>query len=536
MSIAVRRLLRATRPSASAAPIQFRAAAAATPGNADSFMLTIPATVRPGDGMLLVITSSSATLSADPTGWTPTSIGTKIQNSLYSRVLTRVAQTGDAGSILNLSFSAVNKASVAIVAYANTYGTAPSDAFVNVVASVADADTTSHVAPSITTTEAGEWLVSIATDKAATATVTTSWTVPSGHTQRAIEYNTGTGASTLVVADSNGPVPVGATGTKTFTADQAQTNGITWSLALRAGGQSSDEEETPNTPSMMIGVTAGTVNVDTGDWRKQNMPWLEAQVGRMGIRRTFQGNIPSNFSSTYAGADVGVRASWQSIRSDWSTTKNGAYDAAITAYLNTIPVNHQLLLTWCHEPENDGGNAADFRASAAHVYQLVKSVRPQTLVGPIFMAWTFDSRSSYVPTDWMPDPATCDFVGVDPYQNYLFPPAGAKTVWDPIPPANTAIASYMNYTKNIWHLQPALAETACGVYRGSSGTGADDFTMKRDWIKGMVEYFESNGTIAFCYFDTNINNDLSPKSLIEDDATTTAYWSSIVASHQRGVM
>lgn len=291
----------------------------------------------------------------------------------------------------------------------------------------------------------------------------------------------------------------------------------------------------PSGSQMFVGVTAGTVNVDS-DWRKQNMPWLEGKVGRMGIRRTFQSNIPTDFNSTYAGADVGVRASWQSIRSDWTTTKNGAYDTAITDYLNTIPADHDLMLTWCHEPEDDGGSSADFRASATHVNQLIKSVRPQTWVGPIFMAWTFDSRSGRAPSDWMPSVSSCDFLGVDPYQNYLFPPSGSSTTWDPTPgTGTTGITSFMNYAKNTWKLTPALAETACGPYRGSSGTGADNFTMKRDWIKAEVEYFDNNGALAFCYFDTNINNDMSPEALLEDDALTTTYWSGLTASHTRGV-
>jgi hypothetical protein len=289
----------------------------------------------------------------------------------------------------------------------------------------------------------------------------------------------------------------------------------------------------PTTSKMFLGVTAGTVNVDS-DWRKQNMPWLENKFGRMGIRRTFQSNIPSSFSSTYAGGDLGVRASWQSIRSDWNTTMNGAYDAAITAYLKTIPSDHMLLLTWCHEPENDGGSAANFRSSATHVYRLVKTVRPQTLVGPISMGWTFDSRSGRNPNDWMPDPSVCDFVGVDPYQNYLYPLAGAPKKWDPSPDLGSQ--GFMHYAKDIWHIQPALAETACGVYRGTTGTGPDDFNMKRDWIKSTVEYYETNGALAFCYFDTNVNNDLAPKCLLEDDSTTGAYWSSILKTHTRGVV
>ncbi len=262
------------------------------------------------------------------------------------------------------------------------------------------------------------------------------------------------------------------------------------------------------------------------------MPLIESKVGKQGIRRTFQSSIPTNFSNTYASSDVGKRASWQSVKADWRTVASGRADQRIAAYLATIPTKHRMLLTFNHEPENDGKPSADFRAASRRFYQVVKEHRPQTLVGPILMDWTFDPASGLHPADWFPGSAYCDFIGIDTYQTYLFPPAGSSKVWKSSTTDRQKAAVAWIHQQGCL---PAIGEFACGPWRGHSGKAADDFRRKVDWVKSTLEFFESAGAVAACYFNTLINNDLAPKPLLQDDSLTTSYWSGVSASHPKAI-
>lgn len=263
-------------------------------------------------------------------------------------------------------------------------------------------------------------------------------------------------------------------------------------------------------------------------------------VGNM-FHRTYENNIPTNFSATRSGQQdyPNGRGCWQSLRAPWVDFANGVYDTALINYLATIPTGYPMMLTFNHEPENgdDDGNPAHFQAAGARFYDICHAHRPDIPVGPVYISYTFDkgidSGPYGDPHQWDYGPGKHDFIGVDTYQTYLFPPAGSGTKWDPAP--HHRLVTARQYADSVG-VPIAVGEFACGSYRGTTGTDADNFQMKLDYIRTSVEYVEAAGGMAFCYFNTETNDDMSPNSLIGDDSGTTAYWKNLVASHTQGLI
>lgn len=278
-------------------------------------------------------------------------------------------------------------------------------------------------------------------------------------------------------------------------------------------------------PSMLVGAAT--------DQSEDAFEKLEYLVGRMGVRRTYESSLPATFANTAARTDAGLRASWQSVKSNWANTAAGVYDDAITAFAKSVPDGHNLMLTWQHEPENDGGVAADFIKGYQRFYSVVKDVRPDILVGPIFIGWTFDSRNGnrQATQAAYADPIGAkymDFAGIDPYNTYHFPPAGNKDNWDEAP--LQAYTNFIDWCDNL-AIPTGIAETACAV----DTTHGGGVQRKIDWTDTMIQTCDDAGCLAFCWFDTNINHDLDPSMLIEAQPEFIDAWSVQVAIHPLGV-
>ena len=71
-------------------------------GNTAALAVPVPASVLPGDALVMVVSinTSSDTLTT-PTGWTV--LGEQLDGNLRTRLLSRVAVAGDAGSVLSVS-------------------------------------------------------------------------------------------------------------------------------------------------------------------------------------------------------------------------------------------------------------------------------------------------------------------------------------------------------------------------------------------------------------------------------------------------
>ena len=96
----------------------------ATAGNATSLSVTVPAGVSTDNGLVLVTTVASATVTATaPAGWTQ--VGQTTSGGTTSTVWQRVATGGDAGSSVKVTYSAIAKSTVSLFAYSGTSATTP---------------------------------------------------------------------------------------------------------------------------------------------------------------------------------------------------------------------------------------------------------------------------------------------------------------------------------------------------------------------------------------------------------------------------
>ncbi|MBI5087696.1 MAG: PKD domain-containing protein [Actinobacteria bacterium] len=199
--------------------VAFRAAASADSTGAAA-SVAVPAAVQPGDQLLLIVTANLATTASTPDGWTL--LGTQQHGTpdMTAWVFTRTAIAGTAGSTVTSTLgSAQGKSSRLLVAYSGA--AAPT-----VIASaVQGASSAALATPSVAVAANGSTVVSVWSDKTASAT---GWTLPGSVTSRATTVGTGSGRITAAIGDS--PASAGSWAGATATSSLAGTKGIAWSV------------------------------------------------------------------------------------------------------------------------------------------------------------------------------------------------------------------------------------------------------------------------------------------------------------------
>ncbi len=207
-----------------AAPIAFRAGAGKT-GNTTTASVTVPAAVRAGDTMVMVVSINRETTISTPAGWAVEGNRSGPKNELQTRVLTKVATATDAGRAVRMTLGAAAKFDVSLAAYS---GVDPADP---VSASSSASETVSraqHTTPAVAAAAGGEWLLSYWTDKTNTGT---DWSAPAGQAVRSKVIGTGTGRVNALLTDATS----GAGGV-TATSTAASSKAVTWSLVLNRAG------------------------------------------------------------------------------------------------------------------------------------------------------------------------------------------------------------------------------------------------------------------------------------------------------------
>lgn len=211
-------------PPPEESPISYVASAGSN-GNRTNHSVQIPAGVQAGDTLLLYFTANTApATTTGPNGWTLVSSANP--SSGRSRVWTRTATAGDAGSIVTVTNSSITKADLAVTAYRAVSGTPIDVSAVN----VQTATTTQYVAPSVTPTQEGDWVVVYWADKSST---NTGHTIPASLTRRRTTTGSGGGHITATVADTNTTVAVAPTGTFTATGTGPSSLAVSYTIALR---------------------------------------------------------------------------------------------------------------------------------------------------------------------------------------------------------------------------------------------------------------------------------------------------------------
>lgn len=203
--------------------ISFRAVAQNAKSGVTSIPFTIPSTVQPGDGLVLLVTTNSAVTGSLPDGWASEdklSAGTSVTGQVFSRV----AQVGDAGSTVTVTLNGTARVNVQLVAYQGTSTTDP----VSAVKHASDAGGTSHTTPTLSAT-AGSWVVSFWADKSSTAH---SWTPPSSDVVTRSNLAGQSGQVAALLADGGTAVPNEPVGGLTATVPVASNQAVMFTIVV----------------------------------------------------------------------------------------------------------------------------------------------------------------------------------------------------------------------------------------------------------------------------------------------------------------
>lgn len=211
---------------------------ASTAGNRSSHSVTVPASVRPGDRLVLflVTNTTSGVLAADLTGWDL--LESREGNGVRGRAWTRTATVADAGRAVTVTSDSYVKSSMAVSAYRSTGAAEVSASAVG----GSNAPATSHTTPALGVLHGGSWLVSVWGEKSSTDTV---WTLPATATTRTQAASTGTGKVSLVLGDSGAGLPAGPQPGRTATTSTSVSRSMLFSVVLDPGVDATTTNEPP---------------------------------------------------------------------------------------------------------------------------------------------------------------------------------------------------------------------------------------------------------------------------------------------------
>lgn len=209
-----------------------------TSGNRAGHSVTVPTTVRPGDRLVLFLTtnSTSSTLDENLAGWTL--LESRDGNGIRGRAWTRSATAADAGSSVTVTGGALAKSAMSLSAYRST-----GPGFVSASAiSGANSSTSSHLTPATSAAHANSWLVSVWSEKSSGST---SWGLPATVTARTETAAAGNGKVSTILGDSAGAVPVGPLPGRNATTSTPVSRSMLFSVVIDPGVDTSETNEPP---------------------------------------------------------------------------------------------------------------------------------------------------------------------------------------------------------------------------------------------------------------------------------------------------
>lgn len=209
--------------------------ASATPnGNSTTAAATVPASAQVGDVILLHLSlNNTDVITSVPSGLTlidnDTTTSSTFPNRLYWAVVDGV--TISASTVLSFSLSATRAWEINLTVWSGVSNTTPLTQAIAKAAGTA----TNAVMPSITTT-AQAYLVEIMSGKS-NGTSITSWTAPSGWTNRGTTSAVSTFAGSANTADNNsGAQAPGTYGGETYTPSSACSVAFRYIVPLNPAG------------------------------------------------------------------------------------------------------------------------------------------------------------------------------------------------------------------------------------------------------------------------------------------------------------
>jgi hypothetical protein len=189
-----------------------------------AFATQIPASVQPGDTILVFTSTGSAvTIGSSPSGSGWNAAGSATGSSGASRLWWKTAGPSDPGSSVSVGVSGLTKGNISVLAYRGAAYSASNFA-------VSTANTATRVTPTVSVANSGSWGISFWVHRDSTST---SLTGPGDVTGRLASTQSGGGHLTVLGGDSNAAVPTGTYGNKSATAQAASSFAITWTVILR---------------------------------------------------------------------------------------------------------------------------------------------------------------------------------------------------------------------------------------------------------------------------------------------------------------
>jgi hypothetical protein len=141
-------------------------------------------------------------------------------------------------------------------------------------------------------------------------------------------------------------------------------------------------------------------------WKRLNER-LKAKNGGYGMRgrRSYDTGIPSNFSSSAMASDLGnCPVSLGSFKPSWIETVNGGNNEVIKNFIQSIPGDQIVYLTFYHEPEDNVTSQSTtdvlLRAFARYVEIVLSAGKPNVHPCFVLMTWTFNPKSGRNPDDF----------------------------------------------------------------------------------------------------------------------------------------
>ena len=209
---------------------------------------------------------------------------------------------------------------MSLSAYRSSLGTSSvTDSAISIV----NTSGTSSTTPAVAVSDENSWVVSYWSEKSSTDGII--FTLPGDVTQRGAAAGTGSGKTSGVVADSNGPVAIGTSAGKVATVNPAISRSVTYSVVVSPGvvadplpNQAPDAVFTVDCVGLACTANAGGSSDPDGDALTYNWNWGDGTPDTAGV----------NGSHTYATA--GTRTVTLTV-SDGELQDSTTRDAVTTA-------------------------------------------------------------------------------------------------------------------------------------------------------------------------------------------------------------
>lgn len=201
--------------------------------NASSYSVTIPATANAGNiGIIFAdIATTSAIAPTPPTGWTQLGSAVNSASTMISLCYYRMLTGGDPTSVVTLNWGSVTKGSLTLVIYSNVEPTLPIDSYGVLPNAI---PSTTHVTPVVTTVNGSDKAIEHVADF--TTAGNTTWTLPSGTTERALNAPGGTNNISCDTAGVDATLTASENiGGDTWTSGQSGIS-VTWTILLAPTG------------------------------------------------------------------------------------------------------------------------------------------------------------------------------------------------------------------------------------------------------------------------------------------------------------